>query len=400
MRLGPSPAPLTSVAGLDEAGLLAEESDASPPSPIRGTSGSSVEAAQRVGAALRRLVGGRHRRQSPLSSMPPNGEDPIARQFLPDLAELDTTAEEHADPIGDEAHSPTEGLVHRYPDRVLVKLVSICPVYCRFCFRRETVGQKGRALLSASALEAALAYVAARPAIWEVIFSGGDPFILSARRLRDVVEAFSAIPHVKVMRWHTRVPAVAPERITNSLIRALKSSGKAVYVALHANHPRELTQEALSACARLIDAGIPMLSQTVLLKGVNDDEETLASLLRAFVAARIKPYYLHHLDRAPGTAHFALPIERGQELMRALARPLIRLMPAELRARHTGRSRQITDRPLLPQAPSRSSGDEARGRSRISRGGRIPSVALADDAALARALRASFCRGASLEISN
>jgi lysine 2,3-aminomutase len=292
-------APLTSVAALAEAGLLA---------------GSSVEAAQRVGQRYAVAV------TPAIAALidAANGEDPIARQFLPDLAELDTTAEEHADPIGDEAHSPTEGLVHRYPDRVLVKLVSICPVYCRFCFRRETVGQKGRALLSASALEAALAYVAARPAIWEVIFSGGDPFILSARRLRDIVKAFSAIPHVKVMRWHTRVPAVAPERITNSLIRALKSSGKAVYVALHANHPRELTQEALSACARLIDAGIPMLSQTVLLKGVNDDEETLASLLRAFVAARIKPYYLHHLDRAPGTAHFALPIERGQELMRAL----------------------------------------------------------------------------------
>ncbi|MBW0002287.1 MAG: lysine-2,3-aminomutase-like protein [Hyphomicrobiales bacterium] len=245
-------------------------------------------------------------------------KDPIARQFLPSPAELETTVEESTDPIGDDAHSPTEGLVHRYPDRVLIKLASVCPVYCRFCFRRETVGRKGEALLSASALEAALAYVAARPSIFEVIFSGGDPFILSARRVRQVVEAFGDVPHVEVLRWHTRVPAVAPERITTSLIRALKSSRKAVYVALHANHPRELTQEAVSACARLIDAGIPMLSQTVLLKGVNDDEETLAALMRAFVAARIKPYYLHHLDRASGTSHFALPIERGQELMRAL----------------------------------------------------------------------------------
>ena len=145
---------------------------------------------------------------------PANGEDPIARQFLPDRAELDASAQEHADPIGDDAHSPTEGLVHRYPDRVLVKLVSICPVYCRFCFRRETVGQKGQGLLSQAALEAALAYVAARPAIWEVIFSGGDPLILSPRRLHQVAEAFGAIPHLQVMRWHTRVPAVAPERIT------------------------------------------------------------------------------------------------------------------------------------------------------------------------------------------
>ncbi|SDR48824.1 lysine 2,3-aminomutase [Rhizobiales bacterium GAS113] len=249
---------------------------------------------------------------------PADARDPIARQFLPDRAELAISPEELADPIGDDVHSPLEGLVHRYPDRVLIKLVSVCPVYCRFCFRRETVGQKGAAMLSEEAIEAALAYVAERPAVWEVIFSGGDPFILSARRIREVVERIGAIPHVKVMRWHTRVPAVAPERVTPALIRALKSAGKAVYVALHANHPRELTPQARSACARLIDAGIPMLSQTVLLKGVNDDEATLASLMRAFVEARIKPYYLHHLDRAPGTAHLALPIERGLELMRAL----------------------------------------------------------------------------------
>jgi lysine 2,3-aminomutase len=255
-----------------------------------------------------------------------DASDPIARQFIPDMAELDQGPGELADPIGDAAHSPLEGLVHRYPDRVLVKLASVCPVYCRFCFRREMVGPKASGktsgktsgLLPRQALEAALAYVAERPKIWEVIFSGGDPFILSARRLREASERFGAISHVKVMRWHTRVPAVAPERITVALVRALRSGGKAVFVALHANHPRELTVGARSACARLIDAGIPMLSQTVLLKGVNDDEETLGALMRAFVETRIRPYYLHHLDRAPGTAHLAVPIERGQELMRAL----------------------------------------------------------------------------------
>jgi len=290
---------LTSVAALAKAGLLSSE-----------RAEDARQVAERYAVAV----------TPPMAALMDRSDekDPIARQFLPSPAELETTVEESTDPIGDDAHSPTEGLVHRYPDRVLIKLASVCPVYCRFCFRRETVGRKGEALLSASALEAALAYVAARPSIFEVIFSGGDPFILSARRVRQVVEAFGDVPHVEVLRWHTRVPAVAPERITTSLIRALKSSRKAVYVALHANHPRELTQEAVSACARLIDAGIPMLSQTVLLKGVNDDEETLAALMRAFVAARIKPYYLHHLDRASGTSHFALPIERGQELMRAL----------------------------------------------------------------------------------
>jgi lysine 2,3-aminomutase len=245
-------------------------------------------------------------------------DDPIARQFIPDGAELEQRPDELPDPIGDEAHSPLEGLVHRYPDRVLLKLVTVCPVYCRFCFRREMVGPKGSGMLSREALDAIFTYVAARPQIWEVIFSGGDPFILSPRRLQQVVERFAAIPHVKVMRWHTRVPAVAPERITPSLLRALKSAGKAVFVALHANHARELTPAARAACARLVDAGIPMLSQTVLLKGVNDDEATLAALMRAFVETRIRPYYLHHLDKAPGTAHFAVPIERGHELMRAL----------------------------------------------------------------------------------
>jgi lysine 2,3-aminomutase len=287
------------VASLADAGLL---------------SGQNREAAERVARRYAVAV------TPAIASLidPADDKDPIALQFLPDPNELREDAQENPDPIGDEANSPTEGLVHRYPDRVLLKLVSVCPVYCRFCFRRESVGQKGQGLLSSFALEAARAYVAARPAIREVIFSGGDPFILSPRRLKDAAEAFGAIPHVKVLRWHTRVPAVAPERVTASLIRALKSAGKAAFVVLHANHPRELTAEARAACARLIDAGIPMLSQTVLLKGVNDHEETLASLMRAFVEARIKPYYLHHLDRAPGTAHFALPIERGQELMRGL----------------------------------------------------------------------------------
>jgi len=290
---------LTSVGALASAGLL-------PPSFLNDAARVTERYAVAVTPTIATLID------------PRDGKDPIARQFLPDPAELNAAAEERADPIGDDAHSPSEGLVHRYPDRVLVKLVSVCPVYCRFCFRRETVGPKRQALLSAAALEAARAYVATRPAIWEVIFSGGDPFILSARRIREVVEAFGAIPHVKVMRWHTRVPVVAPERITPTLIRALKAAGKAVYVALHANHPRELTNEAVCACVRLIDAGIPMLSQTVLLKGVNDDVKTLATLMRAFVAARIKPYYLHHLDRAPGTTHFSVSIERGQELVRSL----------------------------------------------------------------------------------
>jgi len=243
--------------------------------------------------------------------------DPIARQFIPDLAELTTTPEERADPIGDDAHSPVAGVVHRYPDRVLLKLVNVCAVYCRFCFRREMVGP-GKQALTPAQLDGALAYIRANPQIWEVILTGGDPLVLSARRLGEVMRRIAAIDHVKVIRAHTRVPVAAPERITRALVRALKVSGKATYVALHANHPRELTDAVRAACARIVDAGIPMVSQSVLLRGVNDDAETLSALMRAFVEARIKPYYLHHADLAPGTSHFRTTIEEGQALMRAL----------------------------------------------------------------------------------
>jgi lysine 2,3-aminomutase len=242
--------------------------------------------------------------------------DPIARQFVPDVGELDEQREERADPIADAPFSPVEGLVHRYPDRALLKVVNACAVYCRFCFRREMVGP-GRGGLSPKALAAALAYIAGDPQIWEVILSGGDPLVLSARRMKDVVKRLAAISHVKVIRVHTRMPVVAPERISTALVRALRTD-KATFVVLHANHPRELTRDARAACARLVDAGIPMLSQSVLLRGVNDDVETLGALMRALVECRIKPYYLHHADLAPGTAHLRTTIVDGQALMRRL----------------------------------------------------------------------------------
>src|SRR5437764_2635115 len=177
-----------------------------------------------------------------------DASDPVARQFVPDVAELTTTPDERADPIGDHVHSPVEGIVHRHPDRLLLKLVNVCAVYCRFCFRREMVGP-GRQMLSPQQLDAALAYVRAHPEIWEVILTGGDPLVLSARRLGDVVRRIGAIEHVKVVRLHTRLPVVAPDTITPSLVRALKAPGVTTYLALHANHPRELTQAARAACA-------------------------------------------------------------------------------------------------------------------------------------------------------
>jgi lysine 2,3-aminomutase len=241
----------------------------------------------------------------------------IARQFVPDAAELAHAPEELADPIGDAAHSPVEGIVHRYPDRVLLKPTHLCAVYCRFCFRRETVGP-GAPALDPEALDRALAYIASRPEVWEVIVTGGDPLILSPRRLKALTARLSAIPHVKVVRFHTRIPAVDPDAVTPELVEALKSPAQATWVALHANHASELTPAVRAACARLIDAGLPMVSQTVLLRGVNDDAESLSALMRAFVETRIKPYYLHHADLAPGTAHLRTSLAKGQALMRAL----------------------------------------------------------------------------------
>jgi lysine 2,3-aminomutase len=243
--------------------------------------------------------------------------DPIARQFVPDRAELEARPEERADPIGDHAHSPGEGIVHRYPDRVLLKLTHVCAVYCRFCFRREMVGPAAETL-TRKQLDAALDYIATHSEIWEVILSGGDPLVLSARRLKQVVSRLAAMPHVKVIRVHSRIPVADPARITPELVRALKAKGKATYVVLHANHARELTGAAREACARLVDAGIPMLSQSVLLAGINDDPQTLAALMRTLVECRIKPYYLHHGDLAPGTSHLRTSIEHGQDLMRGL----------------------------------------------------------------------------------
>jgi len=249
---------------------------------------------------------------------PADPADPIARQFIPSAAELVASPGELPDPIGDGPKSPVAGIVHRYPDRVLLKLTHSCAVYCRFCFRREVVGPSGAGNPSPAALKIALAYIAERPAIWEVILTGGDPLILSPRRLRSVMRALEAIDHVKVVRLHTRVPVVDPAAITHERIAALKCTGKAVYMALHANHPRELTPAARAACARIVDAGLPMIGQSVLLAGVNDDPEILAALMRAMVETRIKPYYLHHGDLAPGTAHFRTTIAEGQALMRSL----------------------------------------------------------------------------------
>ena len=247
---------------------------------------------------------------------PADPADPIAAQFVPDAAELEASPDDQPDPIGDARWSPLPGLVHRYPDRVLLKPILTCPVYCRFCFRREQIGKDG-GMLAPAALDRTFGYIREHPEIWEVIVTGGDPFLLSPRRISSIVGRIEAIPHVAVIRFHTRVPVADPRRVGAALVAALNAD-KAVYVVVHANHPRELTPAMREAVGRLARAGIPVLSQSVLLRGVNDDAAVLEALFRGLVAMRVKPYYLHHPDLAPGTGHFRLGIDEGQRLVGAL----------------------------------------------------------------------------------
>ena len=245
-----------------------------------------------------------------------DAHDPVYAQYVPSASELDIALEEMPDPIGDDTFEKVKGITHRYPDRVLLKPTHTCQVYCRFCFRREKVGQADEAL-NQEELAAALDYIAQTPEIWEVILSGGDPLILSDRRLQMILDRLGQMEHVEVIRLHTRIPVVDPGRITGDLIATLKRKA-AVYIVIHINHPNELTDAVKTGLARLVDAGIPLLSQTVLLKGVNNDVEVLAKLMRDLVRARVKPYYLHHPDKAKGTGHFRCSVEEGRKLVRAL----------------------------------------------------------------------------------
>jgi lysine 2,3-aminomutase len=243
-------------------------------------------------------------------------DDPIGRQFIPDPAELVVLPHESLDPIADDALSPVKGVVHRYADRALLKPLLVCPVYCRFCFRREHVGPDGGVLTDAE-LQAAYAWLADHPEVTEIILTGGDPLMLSPRRLRDIIAALSAMPHVQTIRVHSRVPVVDPERLTEALAEAMDTD-RSMWLVVHANHAREFTPAAGAALRRVRALGIPVLGQSVLLRGVNDSAAALEALFRAMIAHRVKPYYLHQLDAAPGTARFHVPIEEGRALLDSL----------------------------------------------------------------------------------
>lgn len=251
-------------------------------------------------------------------------DDPVVRQFRPSAAELVDSPDDLLDPIGDEVKSPLPGIVHRYADRVLLKPIHVCAAYCRFCFRREQVGP-GSEMLTDDDMDRALNYIRTTPEVWEVVLSGGDPLLLSPRRLRHIVETLAAIPHVQVLRIHSRLPIHDPDRINSALIDALRppqtddpTRSLAVWIALHINHADELVPPVTAAIGRLRSAGFPLVSQTVLLKGVNNDAGTLCTLFRALVVQGVKPYYLHHPDPAPGTSHFRLSIDEGRAIVQQI----------------------------------------------------------------------------------
>lgn len=243
--------------------------------------------------------------------------DAIARQYVPDDRENVTLPDELADPIGDDVHSPVKGVVHRYPDRVLLKITDTCHHYCRFCFRKESVGG-GEGMLKDDVVDGALDYIRSAPQVREVILTGGDPLTLSARRLSDLFGKLESIGHLDIIRLHTRAPITNPEILTDELLQIFENSTKAVYIVVHTNHADELSARVLAGFKTMNRAGVVLLSQSVLLKDINDDARTLETLFRALVANRVKPYYLHHPDKAPGTGHFRVPIEKGQAIMRAL----------------------------------------------------------------------------------
>jgi lysine 2,3-aminomutase len=246
-----------------------------------------------------------------------DANQPLRRTIVPVLGEYETTRGENADPLGEDAHSPVPGLVHRYPDRVLLLVTNFCSVYCRYCTRARMVGSVGEHSVKKGDIEQALAYIESTPAIRDVLISGGDPLSLDDDRLEYILKRLRAIRHVEFVRIGSKQPVVQPMRITPALTRILKRYHP-LWMSLHFTHPDELTPEVAEACGRLADAGIPLGSQTVLLKDVNDDLPTLTRLMQGLLRIRVKPYYLYQCDPISGSAHFRTPVAKGVELIRGL----------------------------------------------------------------------------------
>jgi len=241
----------------------------------------------------------------------------LRRTVVPVMGEYVHTRGEADDPLGEDGHSPTPGLVHRYPDRVLLLVTGFCSVYCRYCTRARLVGATGERSIKKHDLEKAIEYIAATPVVRDVLISGGDPLSLDEERLEWILGRLRAIPHVEFVRIGSKQPVVQPQRVTPALTRMLKRFHP-LWMSLHFTHPDELTPEVSEACGRLADAGIPLGSQTVLLKGVNDDVDTMRRLVHGLLRIRVRPYYIYQCDPISGSAHFRTSVEKGVEIIRGL----------------------------------------------------------------------------------
>ncbi len=241
---------------------------------------------------------------------------PIRRQVVPTVKEFFIAPEEVEDSLAEDAHSPVPGLVHRYPDRVLMLVTTQCASYCRYCTRSRIVGNP-RAQFSLADYERQLDYIASNPQVRDVLISGGDPLILPQHILEMILKKLREIPHVEVIRIGTRVPVFLPQRINEELVGMLRRYHP-LWMNIHFNHPKEITPEVERALALLADAGIPLGSQSVLLAGINDCPNVILALVRKLVKNRVRPYYLYQCDLVPGTSHFRTPVAKGIEIMEAL----------------------------------------------------------------------------------
>ncbi|MBC7172233.1 MAG: KamA family radical SAM protein [Polyangiaceae bacterium] len=242
---------------------------------------------------------------------------PVRRQCVPRSDEAIEVPGDLRDPLGEEDHSVAPELVRRYPDRVLLLATDRCAVYCRFCTRSRIVGDGGGAR-SMDVLEPAFRYIEEHEDVQEVIVSGGDPLVMSTPRIARIFERLAKIEHVLYVRVATRAPVTIPQRVTDELCAALRAAHPSIWVMTHFNHPKELTEESRAACARLVDHGLPVMNQTVLLRGVNDDADTLERLFRGLTKSRVRPYYLLQADPVRGTGHLRTPLRRGIDIMAQL----------------------------------------------------------------------------------
>jgi len=244
-------------------------------------------------------------------------DQPLRKTVVPVLQEYRHARGEADDPLGEDHDSPVPGLVHRYPDRVLLLVTGFCSVYCRYCTRARMVGASGEKSVKKTDIDRAIEYIERTPAVRDVLISGGDPLSLDDDRLDYILARLRAIPHVEFLRIGSKQPVVQPMRITPALTRILKRYHP-LWMSLHFTHPDELTPEVAEACSRLADAGIPLGSQTVLLKGVNDNVPTMRQLVHGLLKIRVKPYYLYQCDPISGSAHFRTPVEKGVEIIHGL----------------------------------------------------------------------------------